>query len=402
MCSATLGNPDGFAMPQIPASAWARLLVVAALVLGAAPAAQAQGAPGVYTVSDIPVDVSASDAVTARRQAVVEGQREGLARLFRRLVPEGEIGRLPPVGSLPLDTFVRNFSVSDEELSGTRYLARLTVAYDQTAVRELMQREGIPFAEVTSEPLLVLPLYEGPDGARLWADDNPWWQAWQETLDQERLLRLVLPLGDLEDMALVDLAQVRAGDLEALSALAARYGSEDVLIVTAGVPPPDTVEVPLVRLEARRVGQVERVGEPFTLRAAPDQDQEELLAEAVRRLQDSLDERWKEANLLRFDQAGLMVVDIPISELAEWVRINQGLQALPEVSQIDIATFARDLVRAHIRYIGDEVGLEDALLRLGLMLSREGETWQLLPTGGSRGPLGPESARSMPSSPAPR
>jgi hypothetical protein len=387
-------------MPQIPASGWVRLLVASVLLLAAPPAALAQPAPSVYTVSGIPVDVSAGDAVAARRQAIVEGQREGLARLFRRLVPEDQVGRLPPVGSLPVDTFVRNFSVSDEELSSTRYIARLTVAYDQEAVRELMQREGIPFAEVTSEPLLVLPVYEGPEGARLWADANPWWEAWVEALDQERLLRLILPLGDLEDMSRVDLAQVRAGDLEALSALAARYGSEDVLIVTAGVPPPDTVEVPLVRLETRRVGQVERAAEPFTLRAAPGQDQAELLAEAVRRLQDSLDERWKEANLLRFDQAGLMVVEIPITELADWVRIDQGLQALPEVSHVDVATFARDQVRAQIRYIGDEVGLEDALLRLGLSLWREGDTWQLLPTGGSRSPVAPDNVRSMPSSPA--
>jgi hypothetical protein len=84
---------------------------------------------------------------------------------------------------------------------------------------------------------------------------------------------------------------------------------------------------------------------------------------------------------LRFDQAGLMLVEVPITALADWVGINRGLESLPEVSQVEIASFARDRVRAEIRYIGDQFRLEQALARLGLALSREGESWLLLPTG---------------------
>jgi len=114
----------------------------------------------------------------------------------------------------------------------------------------------------------------------------------------------------------------------------------------------------------------------------------------VRGLQDSLDERWKSANLLRFDQAGLMVVDIPIAALSDWVGINRGLESLPEVSQVEVASFARDQVRAEIRYIGDQFRLEQALARLGLALSREGESWLLLPSGGNPSQGEPPSATS--------
>ena len=90
-----------------------------------------------------------------------------------------------------------------------------------------------------------------------------------------------------------------------------------------------------------------------------------LAPEQARGEVDSLDERWKSANLLRFDQAGLMVVDVPITALSDWVGINRGLESLPEVSQVEIASFARDNVRAQIRYIGDQFRLEQALARLG-------------------------------------
>jgi hypothetical protein len=59
-----------------------------------------------------------------------------------------------------------------------------------------------------------------------------------------------------------------------------------------------------------------------------------------------------------------------------------------------VATFARDKVRAQIRYIGDQFRLEQALARLGLALSREGESWRLLPMAASRNRDAPASATS--------
>jgi hypothetical protein len=245
-------------------------------------------------------------------------------------------------------------------------------------------------------PIVVLPLYLGPDGPRLWPDDNPWWQAWADHLDPERLLRLVLPLGDLEDMARLTAEQAQARERGALTSFAARYGSEDSLVVTAEPLPAAGTEggAPGVRVAMERIGLVEQVNPPEVIRGAPGQTLEALLGETVRDLQASLDERWKSANLLRFDQAGLMVVDIPITALSDWVGINRGLESLPEVSQVEIASFARDNVRAQIRYIGDQFRLEQALATLGLSLSREGESWLLLPIGRSPSQGEPGSAAS--------
>jgi Uncharacterized protein conserved in bacteria (DUF2066) len=390
---ATLGDPDGFAMSH---SRLGYALALALLgLLGLSSPGLAQSDPAVFQVSGIEVDASAENAVAARQEAVAAGQRAGLDRLLRRLVPAEDHRLLPAVDGLDVDRYVQNFEIADEELSSTRYLAQLTVRYDPEAVRELLESSGLSFAQARSTPVVVLPLYAAPDGARLWPEDNPWWQAWAENLDPERLLRLVMPLGDLEDMVGLTVEQVQARDSAALAALARRYGSEDVLVVTATpLPPAEAEAAPAVRLAVERVGGDEQTNPPETLRGRPGQPLEELLAEAVRGLQNSLDERWKRANLLRFDQAGLMVVDVPIAALSDWVGISRGLESLPEVSQVEVATFARDMVRAQIRYIGDQFRLEQALARLGLALSREGESWLLRPIGGNPSQGEPPSATS--------
>ena len=372
------------------------LLVALLGLCASASGARAQSDPAVFQVSGIEVDAIAADAVTARQQALREGQQEGLDRLLRRLVPAEEYGRLPDVNELTLDRYVQNFEISNEELSSTRYIAKLTVRYEPDAVRELVQTSSLSFAQTRSVPIVVLPLFEGPDGPLLWPDDNPWWQAWEDNLDDERLLRLVLPLGDLEDMAGLTAEQVAARDSAALANFAQRYGSEDTLVVSATPLPAGEAEDGTVGLQLamERIGHIEQVNPPETVRGRPGQTLEELMGESVRGLQASLDERWKSANLLRFDQAGLMVVDVPISALADWVGINRGLESLPEVSQVEIASFARDNVRAQIRYIGDQFRLEQALAQLGLTLSRDGESWLLLPIERSPSQDASESATS--------
>jgi hypothetical protein len=370
---------------------WLLVVLIAVLTPGAA---RAQRDDGVFRVSGIEVDVTAADAVTARQRALIEGQVEGLQRLLRRLVPAEEHASLPRPTASSVERYVQNFEITNEELSRTRYLATLTVSYDPEAVRELLQVESLSFAETPSAPIVVLPLWQGPDGLRLWPDDNPWWQAWADNLDPERLLRLVLPLGDVEDMVTLTPAQAESGEPGPLTALAERYGAGDVLAVTATPRAGSDATRPVIELTMRRIGRIEQVNPPEIVRGDVGQGQDELLASAVVGLQDQLDERWKSANLLRFDQAGIIVVDIPIAQLADWVQIDDGLGTLPEVSQVEIVTFARDNVRAQIRYIGDELRLEQALARLGLALSREGESWLLRPMGVSPDPGERPSATS--------
>jgi hypothetical protein len=355
-----------------------------------------QRAADVFTVSGIAVDATSSDAVSARNQAVLEGQRAGLDRLLRRLASAEDYARLPRAASLPIDDYVQSFEIANEELSSTRYIAQLTVSYDPGAVRSLLSEAGIAFAQSVSMPVVVLPLYETAQGARLWQeDDNPWWQAWVDHMDPEQLLRLVLPLGDLEDIAKVSVAQAQTGDRVALADLAARYGAQDTLVVTARtVGGPEPEQVTAVQLDAQRFGSEEAQGQSLSLAVGPDRPLDAALALAVEEIQASLDEQWKSVNLLRFDRGGLILVDVPIARLADWVAVKQSLERLPEVSGVAMESFARDRVGLEIRYIGDEFHLEQALARLGLALTREGESWLLLPTGGNPDLGGQPSATS--------
>jgi hypothetical protein len=298
------------------------------------------------------------------------------------LVPAGDQGRLPSVERLPVERYVQNFQIADERLSNTRYLARMTVAFDPEQVRDLLRSEHLAFSDEVSAPVVVVPLYDDPIEPAIWPENNPWWSAWAEQLDDESGLRLLMPLGDLQDVGAVTIEQARAGDVIALRRLASRYGAENaVVMIATPLADPASGEPVRVRLDVQRIGGADQARQPFTLEGAPGEPLDNVLRNAVVQLQNSLDEQWKKAHLLRLDTGGLMFVNVPITDLGDWVEINQDLENLPEISQIEIASFAQQEVQIQLYYVGDEQGFEQALGRIGLTLSREGEQWRLLPTG---------------------
>jgi Uncharacterized protein conserved in bacteria (DUF2066) len=374
-----------------------------ALILAAATGARAQevdrtpaSAASTFTVSGIPVDVTAENAVAARERAIETGQREGLARLLRRLAPAEQYGRLPSTDGLRLDRFVRNFDISNEQLSTTRYIARLNVTYDPAAVRDLLREAGVPFAETLSEPVLLLPLFETPEGLRLWQEGNPWWDAWSQAMDRESLLRLRLPLGDLEDeqaiaQDLEDLdgsggAYAPAGQRPPLRRIAERYDAEGVIVAHAQVGQSPSDEQPdrpvVVDVNAQGFGGVDVADVAETVRGEPGQGIEEVLLEAVLRVQDALNEAWKAPNLLRFDRPATMLVDVPFDSLQGWVEVQRALASLPEIGEVEVRSFSQEGARVRIAYYGEAPRLQAELAGLGLLLAQqEGDTWQLLRTG---------------------
>jgi hypothetical protein len=101
LAAALVALAMGVAAAGLPRAAGAQT----SLMEGGAPAA-AMPRGGVFTVGGIAVDATSSDAVSARTQAVREGQQAGLDQLLRRLVPASDYGRLPRAANLPIDNYV--------------------------------------------------------------------------------------------------------------------------------------------------------------------------------------------------------------------------------------------------------------------------------------------------------
>ena len=134
----------------------------------------------IFSVRGIKVDVTAGSTTDARDKALVMGQRAAFRELLERLTLRNDHLRLPSFNDNSISSFVADFEVAEEKASAVRYLATLNYSFKADDVRKLLMERKIAFAETTSKPVLVLPVYQASGYLLLWDDPNPWREAWSK------------------------------------------------------------------------------------------------------------------------------------------------------------------------------------------------------------------------------
>ena len=352
--------------------AGARLAAVAAALLLAALAASGARAqsPELFVVRGVDVDVTGESASAAREAALLAGQRKALELLLLRLALPEEVAGLPPLGDAEITEMVHDFEVESERASAVRYLGTLAFRLRAAPVRRLLERNGIRFAETVSKPLAVLPVLTADGTSLLWDDANAWLAAWAARPPAEELVPLVVPLGDLGDIAAVDAAAALAGDPARLAAVASRYGGGDTLVAEARLEAATAAGgAAALDLVLRRYGP-DGLAESWrerveSLDAAPAA----LFARAVERAAAIVQAAWKQQSLVSFGQEQSLAASVPIERLSDWIELNRRLGAIATVRRVDLLYLARDEARLDLVFVGDRAQLDRALTQQDLSLA---------------------------------
>jgi hypothetical protein len=388
---ANILKSGGFAMRihQAIRTFLAAFWLLAAALAGLSQAALAD--VDVYTVSRIPVDVTAETAAAAREAALAEGHREAYHRLMSRLVLEADAAYVPDLDQGQIAQLVQDFSVVDEKTSAVRYLADLTFRFKPDAVRDLFRNYRLRFTETRSKPLLVLPVYLTQTGeVLLWEEGNLWAFAWAGRDLSEELVPLLIPLGDLGDVAAIDVEQAVAGDSVALTNIAQRYGAEGVLVVQAGlVGDPVEGDARLDVVADRYDGAAWRIYADSIAQQYPG-GTDALFDAAIDAVSASVQADWKASNHLSFDDQRMLSAIVPVTELGDWLEVKKRLADIASITGTDLVYLSRQYAQVDIAYIGDEERLSRALAQNDLSLSRSalaGWELRLSGVGGAAVPL---------------
>ena len=370
------------------------LLLAVSLACGTAQA------NAVFTVAGVPIDAEAASAAEARELAIAAGQNAALETLLRRLTVEGTAVPAPDADALA--AMIAGFAIDREVVSPTRYRASLTVEFDPSEVRRLLRGGGISYAETVSKPVLVVAVQRDPGGVLLWEDDNRWRQAWEERPPHGGLVPILLPLGDVIDLGTVDAARALTSDGEALTALAGLYGTSEVVVAVAGLSGTAAVAKPAAPAAPdteNADGAASAAGRALTLSLRRGKRADErvligrtgesepaLLERGIQRVVALLEDDWKAANLIRYDEERALQVTVPIASLGGWVSIQRQLADLAMVATVEIDSLSRSRGRLMLRYHGTAEQLRLALDQADLVLAKAADGWALHHRGAAPAP----------------
>lgn len=329
-------------------SFWGAVAFWGAMLL---PVAKIQ-AQSIYSISRIPVSAEAEDAILAKEAALEQGRGLAFAKLINRLVLRDEQGRLPPISPDGIVPMIRHFSLAQERTTDQSYRALMSVHFYGDAIKTFLQQAGVFVTETASKPILVLALDRTSTPPLLWSDANLWRVQWMATDLNNTLRPVVMPLGDLEDISLVPLHEIYSVS-PSLWKLASKYGADEILV--AELLGPSSAQAFLYRRGNPEVSR--KVAFTATDRRA-----------LIEGLHAPFLQEWILANRITDRGEKWLSVQVPITDINQWVNLQKSLQQTGLIQSIIVKSLRRNLASVEITHQGTQQQLAEALKQKGIQL----------------------------------
>lgn len=331
----------------------------------------------IFAVQGVDVDVTSTDAATAKNQALMDVQVKAFLELAGRLgTPELAAELQKKLKPQDIAPFLRSLSIEQETSAPGRYIGRFTVRFLPEKTQEFFAGYGIRVPASQADPILVLPIFRGPDGNKLW-EDNPWRQAWIDLKGEQGIVPIIVPLGDLEDTQSISADDALKGDAVRLEALRKRYGAPSLLLVQAqaaeggGLHVYIAGETRLGKVTVNKIYKPEDAGgEPVETAAAAAF--QAMLVKTYRDMAQEIAER--SANTVQS-----LAVSVPFSSPREWNAIRSRILSTPNVREVDLSTLDANGAVIELFFTHTVEELQINMQAAGLNLANAGSAWIIQP-----------------------
>jgi len=365
--------------------------LLAAVALGTATAVPVAADEPAYTVAKYPVDAVAENAVAAKQKALADGQKAAFRSLMKRLVPVTSYDQLDRVMDAKVAELIDSVAVRQEQTSATQYIASLDFSFRPDAVRNLLERERMPFTDEQAPKVTVVPIYaapspgQGPVPAALSLPRGTamWREVWAG-LDLEHALTPVV-IGEMKPELTSEVIQkLINGDGTALRNLYKAYDSSLVLLAVAQ---PDLAKERLnVSLTGRDAVGAFVLNRSYRMSLDDAAYTSELAAVVSLGI---IEGRWKETKVSRgtgpvagYGAGASTQVQLLVEfrSMRQWQEMRDWIARLPGIEGIQVGGLTARSADIVADYPGGPEGLARALAAQGLDVRQIGnDTLQVRP-----------------------
>jgi hypothetical protein len=352
---------------------WAGLVAAPALAAGPVETS-------VFAVQGVAVDVTDTHAADAKNKALVEAVMKAFPMLAERLGTPALVADVAKMDEKQVMPYLKSLSIEEESMGPGHYMGKITVRFLPQRIKALYGQYGVKVNASQAAPILVLPLWNGPEGPQLW-EDNPWRTAWVNLHAEQDEVPIIVPLGDDEDQGAISPAEAMAGDRIKLEALRRRYDVKTVLVAT-GTPAAEG------GVRAQMKGETDLGTVSFDKVYTGDVPGVEAGAvQAARRFHDVMTEKFhsNEAKAVAAAEAarqakeaartGSLPVSVPFTSPTEWNGLRARILSTPGVTGVDVTTLAGDGAVIRLMFVGGVENMQSSFQASGLTLVRAGESW---------------------------
>ena len=293
------------------------ILVLPLLITGLQARAEECSTPQ-FGVNNVSIDQLADTASEARQLGTRAAAEKAFAAVLERLLNDPEkISQF--LDRHDLDQFSDFVHITEENSLEGRYIALLDFCFDADRLRASFRKDGLRWTELRSPPILVVPVWQGPDGARAWQNDNSWLSGWREAVETSNgLVNFVLlepTIINERSLRAEDLARANPVTLSLATTLAE---AEQTMLVIArldydGSSPVLTVDGQLFSRDGELITTLAKMVD-----LPVSSDLVGQLAVARSQILQEMQASWYAANAISGNDTQKMTLILPINSLEEW------------------------------------------------------------------------------------
>lgn len=335
---------------------------------------------GPYTLDKVVVEIPNADLVRARDQAIALGAAEGFSRLLRSLTTQQMWDKHPEIiEAADLNLMLEQFNVIDETTVGTTYTLTLSLHFNRERVRELLTRMEIPFSEVGAGPVLVLPLFDMPNGRMLWDEMNPWRMALAEAVNKVGLVHFILPLGDPREILMLTPEMAAYGASDMIMEIGRYYNAR--MIAVAHMRPTVVEGKSKLAVDMTWYGAYDLNPLSLEYDNSSEKDFTEIMAGVAEKSLQSLEEEWRKVYLLRFDDKGKTTVSLDKPSLKAIEDFRNQIANVSVVKSVRLDQASVKKASFSVEYFGTAERFLDMAKDSGITLVRQDDGWQVVSKG---------------------
>jgi len=358
--------------------AFNRLGPVLALALAFLLPGAARAVDLTYTVSGIHVDATAASASAAQAIAIDQGRPRAWDVLFKRIAKQADWSKEPKLDGAGLRRLSRGFSVANEKRSTTRYVADVTYTFSPEAVAKVMGTISTAYRLSSGmRRILLIPMAPNFDRASAWTS------AFSSPRFGASMVPFAVPTGDAPDVAALSRLQFDATNWADVEIVAARiHATEAVLALaiplTQGGTSINDKMTGKVQVWLRRIGVAEtptKTSVDVPLIKNPAQTYPLAADAAVH----AIEVMFQQKPAIEYGARATMSADVHIDSLQQWAAMQNSFGLVTNVVAVQIVAMDIGLVRINLTYQGTTDQLHDALVPIGIALTRDGDAgqWQM-------------------------
>jgi hypothetical protein len=353
---------------------WQRACVVMVLVCGTAMPAHA--ALHEIRVIGIGIDSLRSEA---EAKAVDYARKRALYMLARKLnVPQAE-QQLQKLQPKEIEEMIRGHTVVRTQRKDDVTYAEVKVSIVDTPLRRLL---GLPEKDNDTQKfrrrgVLILGVYMDGERPLLWEKRNPLNKPLKSQSLKMGKGSVIMPVGDPEDLRVVDYNNILTIEYEEMQAMLERYGANEVLVavVTTGLEgTADPTDILIRRLTNKGI-KLERVTvAPLKATAKEEarvQDAVYAIAQVATDLASSVSLEERQA-LEKADQLPLLFSFITMKEYGD---MQDAVRAYPGFKQLDLPSINLHRVQGKLYYDGNEKKLREHLKKYAIFVRPNADGW---------------------------